>query len=189
MPKLEGNWTKGWAFDLHTISSRPTGYSQSGRLIFDTTRPEMGELINRLKYRGEREVIGEIISLLAPIKNIDTFDVIIPVPSSKGRNFQPAAAIAEALGKQRGVRVLKDYLSKSGKDEIKNIENPENRPEMVKKQISISGKDDLSGKKVLLLDDVYDTGATLNFCCTILKEQAKVGSVSVLTMTKTRVPK
>ena len=124
--------------------------------------------------------------MLDPIKGIETFDAIIPVPSSKPRAAQPVDAIADALGKHRGVRVLKGYLTKKGA-EIKGVDDPDKRAKLLEGQISIAGTSDIAGRKVLLLDDVYRSGATLNVCCGILKAQAKVGDVCVLTMTKTRV--
>lgn len=46
--------------------------------------------------------------------------------------------------------------------------------------------DDFQGKRVLLLDDLYRSGVTLNTCCSVLCQNAKVSEVCVLTLTKTR---
>lgn len=146
----------------------------------------MGELLYRLKNKGEQAAVEKIISLLDPIKGIETFDSIIPVPSSKKRPVQPADSIAEALGKKRGVPVLKNYLSKTDSAELKNVEDPAERAKILEKSISITGTHDIASQKVLLLDDIYRSGATLNICCSLLKQQARVAEVSVLTMTKTR---
>lgn len=184
--ELKGNWRKGWAFDLHTLDSTFLGHNEYGYPQFDTTYSEMGLLLRRLKYNGEQAVIADIVALLDPIKGIESFDVIIPVPSSKARAMQPVDAIAEALGARRGVRVLSGYLTKSGGVELKGITDPEERAKILQDQIVISGADDISGQNVLLLDDLYRSGATMNACCTVLKEQAKAEDICVLTMTKTR---
>ena len=185
--RLEGNWTKGLAFDLHTLASTYLGDDALGHPQFDNTRSEMGELVYRLKSRGDKAVVEQITSLLDPIRGIETFDAIIPVPASKPRAIQHVDIIAEALGKRRGVRVLKGHLIKTGRaTELKGVDNPQERAKILEKSILVSGRDDISGQKVLLLDDIYRSGATLNACCAVLKEQAGVGEVSVLTMTKTR---
>ena len=102
--------------------------------------------------------------------------------------FQPVDAIATALGVQRGVHVLVGYLEKESSDtELKSVADPEQRVKLLKGVIRIAGEDGkLLGKTVLLVDDLFRSGATLNACCRILKEKAGVASVSVLTMTKTR---
>ena len=184
--RLEGNWRKGLAFDLHTFKSVYLGPDESGHERYDNTRSEIGELVYRLKYRHDQSAVPKIIDLLSAIKGIEKFDAIIPVPSSKPRSVQPVNAIARALGEQRGVRVLESYLVKEGKAEMKGIDNPDERLKALENTIKIIGKEDISGQRVLLLDDLYRSGATLNACCNVLKQQARIGDVSVLTMTKTR---
>lgn len=184
--KLVGNWTKGLAFDLHTVASVYLGPDEFGHDRFDNTRSEIGELIYQLKYRHDQSAVPKIVELLSAIKGIEKFDAIIPVPSSKVRAVQPVDAIAAALGKQRGVPVLMGYLTKTGNAELKGINDTDERLKALENTIEISGQEDISGQRVLLLDDLYRSGATLNACCNVLKEQAKIGDVSVLTMTKTR---
>lgn len=184
--KLEGNWTKGRAFDLYTVASVYLGPDEFGHDRFDNTRSEIGELVYQLKYRHDQTAVTKIIELLSVIKGIEKFYAIIPVPSSKARAVQPVDAIAKALGKQRGVRVLEGYLIKDGNAELKDIHDPDERLKILENTIKISGKEDISGQRVLLLDDLYRSGATLNVCCNVLKQQAMIGEVSVLTMAKTR---
>lgn len=187
--EIHGNWQKGWAFDLHTTSSTYIGDNEAGHPQFDSTRSEIGELIYQLKYNEDKKAVPGIIELLKGIGNIsaETFDFIIPVPSSKARAFQPVDEIATALGQQRGVPVLVGYLTKeAGGTELKGITDPEERAEALKGKIKITGTGNISGKAVLLFDDLYRSGATLNACCSVLYEQADVSKVCVLTATKTR---
>jgi len=183
--KLVGNWNGGLAFDLHITGSIYLGVDDQGHKQFDNTRSEMGELVYQLKYGGDQSTVPKIIELLKGIEGLETLDVIIPVPSSQTRAFQPVDVIAQALGNQRGVPVLISHLTKAGNAQLKNITDPVERTNALA-NISVSGKTDISGKKVLLLDDLYDSGATLNACCNVLKQQSNVNEIWVLTMTKTR---
>ena len=184
---LEGNWKKGLAFDLHTLASTYLGPDEFGHDRYDNTRSEMGELVYRLKYRNDHSATPKIVELLTAIGGIEKFDFIIPVPSSKARAIQPVDAIAVALGEQRGVPVLSGYLQKAGGGaELKGIDDPDERAKVLKGAIRIVGETDIRGKSVLLVDDLYRSGATLNTCCDLLHEEAGVESVSVLTMTRTR---
>lgn len=184
---LSGNWRVGKAFDLHTLSSTYVGDNEYGHPQFETAHSEMGTLVNRLKYEHDREAVAQIIELLKRVDLIENFDFLIPVPSSKVRVWQPVDAIAEALGAQRDVPVLKGFLTKdSGGIELKNVNDPAEREKLLKDAIRIAGTQDIAGKSVLLVDDLYRSGATLTACSAILQEQAGVADVCVLTMTKTR---
>ncbi len=184
--ELVGSWKKGLAFDLHTLSSVHLGVDQSGHDRFHNTRSEMGELVYQLKSGGDKSAVPKIINLLASLSGNDTFDAIIPAPSSKARVLRPVDAIALALGTQCGVTVLVGYLNKEGDAELKNIDDPVERANALRSGIKITGKKDIAGKKVLLLDDLYRSGATLEACCNVLRTQANVSDICVLTMTKTR---
>jgi len=174
------------AFDLHTVVSVYLGPDEFGHDRFDNTRSEIGELVYRLKYKHDQSAVPRIIDLLSVIQGIEKFDAIIPAPSSKTRAIQPVDAIAKALGKQRGVRVLESYPIKEGNAELKGIHDPDERVKALENTIKISGEEDISGQRVLLLDDLYRSGVTLSACSNVLKQQARVGDVYVLTMTKTR---
>ena len=93
--RLIGDWELGLAFDLHTVTSTYLGPNQFGHDQFDNTRSEMGELLYQLKYQNDISAISTIIELLNVII-IEKFDYIIPVPSSKLRNFQPGVIKSDA---------------------------------------------------------------------------------------------
>lgn len=172
---------------MHTLASTYLGPDEFGHDRFNNTRSEMGELVYQLKYKRDKSAIPKIIELLTAIAGIEKFDFIIPVPSSRARGFQPVDEIAMALGKQRDVPVLIGFLTKVSRgDELKNVTNANEKEKSLKDAIKIAGDRKVKGKNILLVDDLYDSGATLNACCSILYEEAGAKGVFVLTMTKTR---
>lgn len=184
---LEGNWRSGKAYDLHTVASTYLGVDQFGHDRFENTRSEMGELVYALKYNADLSAVPKIMQLLDKISGIEKFDYIIPIPATnKNRPFQPVEAIADALGKRRKVTVLKECLLNSGTEELKSVSDPVARIELLKKALSLSGSDKTNGKSVLLLDDLYRSGATLKLATDLLCTEGKAAYVCVLTMTKTR---
>ena len=58
--ELRGDWTKGYALDIHTISSEYLGDNEFGHSIFKTERSQIGELLFRLKFRSDRSVLDEL---------------------------------------------------------------------------------------------------------------------------------
>jgi len=159
-----------------------------GQPQFDNDRSEMGELINRLKYHSDEMAIPKIIELIHKnLKNIKAVDFIIPVPPSNlKRAFQPVYKIVEELSKTSSVPLLKDIVSKSNVEELKSITNPAKREALLRNSLKLNPQIDIENKIILLIDDVYRSGATVRAVTDLLYNQAKVKSVYVLTMTKTR---
>lgn len=186
--ELTGNWKKGFAFDVHTLDSTYLGVDEHGHDRWESTRSEMGQLVYNLKYRHDRAAVEKIVDLLDKIKGIETMDYIVPVPpTNPGRRLQPVTEIARELGRRTGVEVLEGLLLKRpGGPELKNVEDNTERADLLRKSLFLSKDSDVSGKNVLLVDDLYRSGATLSVATELLLEQGKVQAVYVLTMTKTR---
>ena|SRR5208283_299086 len=88
--KLSGNWSQGYALDVHTTGSIFLGSDEFGHDVFDTTRSAIGELLYRLKYKSDKTALNEIIDTVADFLNnkwkiVTAIDAIIPVPPSKAR--------------------------------------------------------------------------------------------------------
>jgi predicted amidophosphoribosyltransferase len=114
--------------------------------------------------------------------------VIVPIPpSNTNRQNQPVFSIATEFGKRFGITVYLDVLEKlKGSQELKGITNPKERQKVLNKTMKIAKYYDLSGKNVLLIDDLYRSGATLKTATNLLYSEVDVKNVYVLTMTKTR---
>lgn len=97
-------------------------------------------------------------------------DIIAPVPLHPSRmfkrKFNQSAELARPLAEAAGLAYLPDLLarvrrtaSQQGKDRVERIEN-------LKAAISATPRhrESLIGKRVLLVDDVLTTGATLSAC-------------------------
>ena len=117
-------------------------------------------------------------------------DLIVPVPLSYRRlikrRYNQSALLAGELSKITGLEVDMDNLKKIkhtkpqsellGKARLKNI----------KKAFALQNPTKIKGKKVLLVDDIMTTGATLAECANIL---LKAGAIQVDTLTVARVKK
>ncbi len=164
---LRGEWRRGWSVDVHTTSSQFLEYDEHGHPQFDTTRSELGELLYRLKYRGEDQNAGVIAEILADFLSakpnaMSRVDAIVPVPPSNRRAKQPVLAIARELGSMLDLPVLKDAVSKT-KDtpELKGVFDAEERRKHLDNAFKVNAEA-VSGKGVLLVDDLYRSGATAN---------------------------
>lgn len=62
---LRGPWAAGFALDVHTTGSTFLGHNAYGHPVFDTGRSPIGELVYRLKYRGDKDAQREIVDTVA----------------------------------------------------------------------------------------------------------------------------
>jgi predicted amidophosphoribosyltransferase len=186
--RLSGNWKAGYALDLHTISADFLGYNEFGHPEFDTKYTEVGGLLNRLKYRSDKTVMGIITETAVEFIRRQPWkiDLVIPVPPSSPRTFQPVLALAESIAKTLGVPYCGDCVVKVHETpQLKTMYDLSERSKVLKDAFTVS-KTAIVRKNVLLFDDLYRSGATLQAVASALVENAGVQDLYVLTLTMTR---
>lgn len=185
--RLEGIWDIGIAYDLHTQVSIHLGTDEFGHDRFDTTRTPMGELMYQLKYKQNLSVLPEMMRMLEEVGTFKSFDAIIPCPATnQSRPWQPVDEIAKAIGKHFGIEICQALIKDAGSSQIKDIGDPVEREKLLLETIKLKPGFDFSNKKLLLVDDLYQSGSTLSVATKVLKDSGKAHKVCVLTMTKTR---
>jgi len=183
---LVGNWHAGWALDLHTVSS--VALPDGG---FDTQRTEIGELLYQLKYSFDRSNIEPIATAAAAFlkgrRFLEPLTAIIPVPPSNlDRPFQPVPQLALRIGEQMQLPVALDYLTKVRRTHpLKDLEDAETRRDQLTGAFTVADHR-FVGKRVLLFDDLFRSGETLQEITDLLVKEGRVSTVYVLTITKTR---
>lgn len=186
--KLAGRWREGFALDLHTLSSEYIGDNEYGHPQFETTYSEIGELLYLLKYKRDESAVPAMVRAASKfVKNWDPeVDVLIPVPPSKYRRVQPVRILGEALAKRLKIPFGSDWLKKAKKvPELKNVYDYDERADLLEGAHTANAAK-LTGRRVLLFDDLYRSGATMNAVTTVLYDEGDVEEVFALTMTKTR---
>jgi predicted amidophosphoribosyltransferase len=185
--KIEGNWLFGVALDLHTTSSRPAGPNEAGHMQFDTVRPPIAELLYKLKYGGDRGAAAGIIAAaagwLGPHRG--KIDILIPVPASTHRAVQPVLILANGIGAATGLPVVNCITMTRSATPLKTVNDPAQRQKLLAGLYSVDAGL-TAGKNILLFDDLFRSGATLNAITDVLIKHGKVASVRVLTITRTR---
>jgi len=183
---IKGSWRYGVALDLHTLSSIPL--SDRG---FDTKRSEIGEALYQLKYKFDRskiEPIAEVASeQILKWRVFRYLKAIIPIPPSNlDRPFQPVLELAKAISDKTRLPISNDYLMKIRETQaLKNIEDTELRHQQMQNAFQVVDQR-YSQESVLLFDDLFRSGETLNSVCNALSTQGNVGRIFVLTVTRTR---
>jgi len=186
--EIKGSWDQGYVLDVHTISSTMIGHNEFGHPEFDTVRSELGELVYRLKYRADKGVIPSIVE--ATVRFVNTWgihpDTVVPMPPSKvQRAFQPVVDVASELAKSLGIALDTTSLEKTKiTPQMKDVGDFAARVGALEAVLGC-GKD-LAGRQVLLIDDLFQSGASMNVAARTLKQQGLVKSVYALALTRTR---
>lgn len=192
--KLNGHWNEGFALDLHTVSAEPIEMDEKGKVTkWETTYTEIGEHLYKLKYWHEQDraiTIAEEAASFLKSKEHWKIHKFIPVPASDTkRKFQPVYEIAMVTGHLLKLEVDNRTLKKvKSTSQLKDIEDADKRKEILKDAFDIESNI-FEGKNILLLDDLFRSGETLNAVYDIVKNKGNAANVYVLTITKTRSKK
>jgi competence protein ComFC len=188
--RIPGRWREGFALDYQTVDSTFLGYDEFGHPVFDTKRTELGELLYRLKYKRESSAVNDLADTAAGFIRswISGLQLIVRVPPSKSeRTQQPVLILAQAIGERLETPVGLDAVVRvKNLPELKNVYDYDTRLRLLQGAHAVSA-DLTKGKKVLLFDDLYRSGATMNSVTEILYDQGRAAEVFALTITRTRV--
>ena len=188
--KLEGSWDLGYALHNHTLSSVYLGDDEYGHPRFDTTRSEPGEALYQLKYRNDWTQVGplaaQVQTTLLPL--FGKIGLIIPMPASTTRARQPVEEIANELGRLTKIPVFDNIVvrapSAQGSPQLKNLSSREEKDAALQGRFSINPSIAAEGCwNALLLDDLFDTGATMDAVCKTLRTYRKIKGVYAASIT------
>ena len=163
--------------NYHKIRKNPVSKVFWGRVNLTTATSmyfyrkggKVQHLIHQLKYKGHKEIgtfLGQIYgSQLMDIEIYKDIDLIIPIPlhhsKLKKRGFNQAECfargLAEAMQKKIDVKSLVRQVATSTQTKKTRYRRWENVSDIFK----VASPDNISGKKILVVDDVITTGATM----------------------------
>ncbi|MCP3676228.1 MAG: ComF family protein, partial [Deltaproteobacteria bacterium] len=145
------------------------------------------DAIHLLKYRGKTALAHPLASLLTDTIDGQEYDIITPVPLHRKRlqerGFNQSLLLARGVAKRyripidypnlRRVRATAPQINLSGNERKANVRGA----------FEVRKGAPFSKKRVLLIDDVYTTGATVSECSKALKK-AGANEVGVLTLAR-----
>ena len=139
------------------------------------------ELIQKFKYKPFVKELAEPLASLI-ITHFQLSDnkpdflnfILIPIPLDekrlKWRGFNQAEEIAKELSKSLKIPLVLNCLIKK-KETLPQVQlSEEERKENVKGVYTCQNQNEISGKKILLVDDIYTTGSTMTEAARNLKE-------------------
>jgi len=153
--------------------------------------PLIQNLIQKFKYEPLIKELTKTLSslIIAHFQLLDnkpdlTDFVLIPVPLSrkklKWRGFNQAAEIGRELAQFFNLPLISGGLIKI-KETVAQVDlADEERRENVKDAFRVQNKEVVINKKIILVDDVYTTGSTMEECARILREAGALEIIGVV---------
>jgi ComF family protein len=160
----------------------------SGARSFGHYEAEMSRMVQELKFYGRKKLATLLSPLMVSVFyecwRRDSFDLIVPIPlhpkRKRERGYNQSELLARAIAAQTAITVnnralirIRSTLPQIGLSDSQRFEN-------VRKAFKCSDAGKISGKRILLIDDVMTTGATVSSAAQTLME-AGCFRVSVLT--------
>lgn len=163
---------------LEILPRATTPKDHETQALFDYSHPLVKELVWELKYKGNRvvaEKLGTILfdTIVADLEDRNLFEklgtlLLIPTPISDKRRLErgwnQCELLCEAvkrLDTQGHFKYLKRNLAKIKHTESQTrTADKREREENIKNSMQVFGKETISGRSVVLIDDVTTTGST-----------------------------
>ncbi len=168
----------GIPFSSRSVQTHPCGACMTRKKYFTMARAlgafegSLQEAIHRWKYEGKTYLTPFFADWMAEglshYWGPGSLDLLIPVPLHirrlRERGFNQALLLVKGLSRRTGIpyrkRVLRKKRSTIPQVNLSGIE----RERALKGTFQVIERKELSGQRVLLVDDVYMTGATVNEC-------------------------
>jgi len=160
--------------------------------IYDASQPAdqpLKAILQRYKYSREVALAAPLAQLLrreCPF-DIGNYDIIVPVPLHlsrlRWRGFNQASLLARRIAAGNRVPVDVFSLERMRATQPQVELDEKERRQNVAAAFRVSRPDRIRQRRVLLVDDVYTTGSTVNECSRVLRA-AGAGAVDVLVLAR-----
>lgn len=193
--------TCGFPFDFGEGAESVCGPCLSEQPPFHTARAavkyndESRKMILGFKHGDQTHAVAAFAPWIkrAGQEILERADFLVPVPLHTrrlvGRRYNQAALLSYALTKETGIETLPDALTRIRHTPSQGHLKAKEREENVRKAFIINPKrsEKIKGKTVVLIDDVYTTGATVKECSAVLM-RGGASAVHVLTLARVARP-
>lgn len=158
----------------------------------DSDKHPLREVVQRFKY-GRKVSLGKPLGRLMALGCREAFagnlpDLLVPVPLHpkrlRWRGFNQSVVLAREVGRIWNLPMDPMILVRSKETSPQTQLSEEDRRKNVRNAFVLNPAKSVEGKTILLVDDIYTSGATVNACSReLLRGGAK--EVQVLTLART----
>ncbi|MCR5679166.1 MAG: ComF family protein [Prevotella sp.] len=162
---------------------------RAAALFFYEAQSEATTMIYDMKYHGQRDIaegLGWIAArLFAKSDFFHDIDAIVPLPLTRKRQWQrgynQSMEIARGISRVTGLPIYNHVVRRTAFKGSQTAKNAWQRRQNVEDVFRLTHADKISGKHLLLVDDIVTTGATMTACAKALCQADKV-SISIFSL-------
>ena len=164
---------------------------------FDTARAPLvynddsRKIVLAFKYGDQQQCALTMTRFMARcVSDPARYDAVIPVPLHRGRlirrRFNQSAVLARHIGRMLHIPYRPDYLVRTRATPQQKQKNYKQRRKNVRSAFAVPDlrSTEIKNAQLLLIDDVFSTGATVNECSKTLKKEG-AERIDVLTFAQT----
>ena len=150
--------------------------------------------ILQYKFKNKKYLYTTLSQRLIELLNMysNEIDIIIPVPihfmRAFNRGYNQSFLIARFIAKKIDKELKNNILKKVRNNKPQSLLTANKRKNNVYNAYKLIRADAIKGKTILLIDDIYTTGATVNECSKVLKENG-AKKIIVATVAKATISK
>ena len=185
--EIHGVWDAGWVLDKHMFKSTYLGEDAYGHPRFDNERTDVGQATYQLKYQSDWSQAERLAKALADhvYPKFRNVGLIVPMPATNTRARQPVTEVVENLGKLVTAPVFTELLLKEANGRsLKDLSTKQEKIEAIGGSLSVRDCVESDDRyNLLLVDDLFDTGASMQAACNVLRAYPKVKKIYVAALT------
>lgn len=170
-----------------SCAERPPAYTRAWTLY--PYLPPLQDAVCLFKYRGKIALASPLARLMIDrLPPLDCVDLLMPVPLHarrlREREFNQSLLLADRIGRHLDTPVSFTNLLRIIPSPAQTTLSRKDRLMNLRGAFALRHPESISGKRILLIDDVFTTGATVNECAKTLRK-AGSGDVYALTLART----
>jgi ComF family protein len=182
--EIDGHFVCGYCKDLHFHFTRAYAVCRAEGVVRDC--------IHRFKYNKEMYYGRHLTEWIVEgarhrVEDWAAVDAVVPVPlfprKQREREFNQAEYLARAVGKAFAKPVITGRLRRVKDTGTQTKLDAKQRGENLRNAFAMRRGEVFEGKRIVLVDDVFTTGATLDGCAKVLR-RAGAADVWVLVLAR-----
>ena len=172
-------------------------YKEKNKIFYDellylySYKGIIRKLILKYKFRQETYLYNMFSKIIlkdkSSLNKINEYDIIIPMPmykeKKKERGYNQTELIVKCISKELNIQLQDNNLVKIKNTKTQSTLSKEERKENIKNAFEINNIEEVKNKKIIIFDDIFTTGETVNEASRILKE-AGTKEILVLVLAK-----